>query len=94
MRVALSPEITRTRHKELFKHPSNSIYVYTDGSGIDNNIGAAAVSPLTRCIKLAHMRNTEISTVYAVELQGINLALQILDEDIEKGARKTEKSFL
>ena len=88
LRIAPSPEIARTQHKEFLKRPSNSIFVYTDGSGIDNHIGAAAVSPLTRCTKMAHMGNSETSTVYAAELQGINLALQIADDDAEKGNKR------
>ena len=88
LRIAPSPEIARTQHKEFLKHPSNSIFVYTDGSGIDNNIGAAAVSPLTQCTKMAHMGSSETSTVYAAELQGINLALQFADDDAEKGNKR------
>jgi ribonuclease HI len=88
VRIASCPETARTQHKEFLKHPSNSLFVYTDGSGIDNHVGAAAVSPLTRCIKLAHMGDSETSTVYAAELQGIRLALQIADEDAERGNKR------
>jgi hypothetical protein len=34
------------------------------------------------------MEDSETSTVYAAELQGINLALQIADEDAEGGNRR------
>ena len=51
-------------------------------------MGAAAVSPLTRCTKLAYMGGNETSTVYAAELQAIRLALQIADEDAERGNKK------
>jgi hypothetical protein len=88
VRIASCPKTARTQHKEFLKHPSNSLFVYTDGSGIDNNIGAAAVSPITRCTKLAHIRDGETSTVYAAELQGIRLALQITDEDAERGNKR------
>jgi ribonuclease HI len=66
----------------------NSLFVYTNGSGINNHVGAVAVSPLTRCTKLAHMGDSETSTVYAAELQGIRLALQIADEDAERGNKR------
>ena len=79
------------RGETIEEQESHSIFVYTDGSGIDNNIGAAAVLPLTRCTKMAHMRNNETSTVYAAELQGINLALQIQDEDTEKRSKKNRE---
>jgi len=88
VRIASCAETARTQHKESLKHPSNSLFVYTDGSGINNHVGAAAVSPLTRCTKLAYMGDSETSTVYAAELQGIRLALQIADEDAERGNKK------
>jgi len=34
------------------------------------------------------MGDSETSTVYAVELQGIRLALQIIDEDVERGNKR------
>ena len=37
---------------------------------------------------MAHMGNRETSTVYAAELQGINLALQIADDDAKKGNKR------
>ncbi len=80
--------MARIQHKEFLKQPSNSLFVYTDGSGIDNHVGAAAVSPLTRCTKLTYMGDSETSTVYAAELQGIRLALQIADEDAERGNKR------
>lgn len=51
-------------------------------------MGAAAVSPLTGCTKLAHIEDSETSTVYAAGLQGIRLALQIADEDAERGNKR------
>jgi YD repeat-containing protein len=85
IRIASSSERARNQHKEFLKHSSNYILIYTDGSGIDNQVGAAAVSPLTRSTKMTYMGNSETSTVYAAELQGIKLALQIADDDAEKG---------
>lgn len=67
--------MARNQHKEFLKHSSNCIFIYTNGSGIDNQVGAAAVSPLTRSTKIVYIRNSETSTVYAAELQGIKLTL-------------------
>ena len=35
-----------------------------------------------------YIGDSKTSTVYAVELQGIKLALQIIDEDVERGNKK------
>ncbi|PQE10727.1 reverse transcriptase protein [Rutstroemia sp. NJR-2017a WRK4] len=88
IRIASNAKTAKKQHKESLKHSSNRIFIYTDGSGIDNQVGAAAVSPLTRSTKMVYMGNSETSTVYAAELQGIKLALQIADEDAEKGSRR------
>jgi hypothetical protein len=68
IRIASSSEMAKNQHKELLKHSSNCIFIYTDGSGINNQVGAAVVSPLTRSTRIIYMGNSETSTVYAVEL--------------------------
>ncbi|KAI1531407.1 pol-like protein [Pyrenophora tritici-repentis] len=78
----------RARHdKEYVKEDSLSIY--TDGSGIEGEIGSAALCPLTQQARSVHMGSDTESTVYAAELQGISLALQIAQEYASRnGARR------
>jgi ribonuclease HI/exonuclease III len=72
-------EKARDRHdKECATDKSLSIY--TDGSGIEGEIGSAAVCPLTKQTRSVHMGSDTLSTVYAAELQGISLALHIAKE--------------
>jgi ribonuclease HI len=52
-----------------------SLNIYTDGSGIEGEIGSAALCPLTQQVRSVHMGLDTESTVYAAELQGVNLAL-------------------
>jgi hypothetical protein len=58
--------------------------VYTNGSGIKGEIGSAAVYLLLQQIRSAYMGPDTLSTVYAAELQGISLALQIAQEYADK----------
>ena len=63
--------------------------IYTDGSGIEGEIGSAAVCPLTQQTRSVHMGSDVVSTVYTAELQGISLARQIAKEYADtNGARK------
>ena len=74
--IDATAEEARARHdKEHVKEDSLSIY--TDGSGIEGEIGSAALCPLTQQVRSVHMGPDTASTVYAAELQGISLALQI-----------------
>jgi hypothetical protein len=66
----------RSRHDRAHEK-GQSLSIYTDGSGIDGEIGAAAVCPLTQQTQVVHMGPDTVSTVYAAEQQGISLALQI-----------------
>ena len=75
-----------TQDREIAK---DSICSYTDGSSIGGHVGAAAVY-----LDAGQMRNTYIgtdstSTVYAAELQGINLALAIAKTEV--GANACQK---
>lgn len=68
---------------------NHSLSIYIDGSGIDGEIGSAAVCPLTGQTLSVHMGSDALSTVYAAELQDINIALQIAQEYADKhGERK------
>lgn len=70
------PEKAIATHDRVIQE-TNSLNIYTDGSGINGKIGAAAVVPTRKIIEKAYMGTEEISTVYAGELQGIRMGLDI-----------------
>ena len=57
---SIEREDRQNEHKIFFNHPSNNVSVYTDGSGIDNHVRAAAVAPLTERTKMAYMGSSEV----------------------------------
>ena len=69
---------------------NKSLSVYTDGSGIEGKIGSAAVCLLTQQTLSVHMGSDALSTVYAAELQGISLALQIAQEHADKNSERKD----
>jgi len=69
--ISSSKETAEEAHKKLLRE-TDALIVYTDGSGINEKIGAAAVSP-HRTIRTYLGPNTAF-TVYSAELYGIILA--------------------
>lgn len=77
--------IAKTKEKAVQHHDYHKIltcsngvqHVYTDGSGYRGHVGAAAVSKWwnQNIEEQAYMGDNQISTVYAAELKGIELAL-------------------
>lgn len=70
-----SAEQAAKRHDERILNTQDYLHVYTDGSGIGGEIGTAATSLMIESTKKAYIGDSTTSTVYAVELQGISLAL-------------------
>ncbi|RKK06295.1 hypothetical protein BFJ66_g18528, partial [Fusarium oxysporum f. sp. cepae] len=75
---------------QIIQDEPDAIHIYTDGSGIGGHIGAAAVCTTTQETKSAYMGDDTTSTVYAGELQGISLALQIAQEDRSRGNSRSK----
>ena len=67
--------IALIRHEAVAAEPDNLVY-YTDGSAINNQIGAAMVAWQTGTVKRAYLGTIQQCTVYAAELYGIILALE------------------
>lgn len=82
--IAPNDEEARSRHDSVVGDRSN-MCIYTDGSCIGGHVGAAATWPLRQRTRRAYMGIETKTTVYAAELQGINLALSIAQEDIDTG---------
>ncbi|KAJ3575391.1 hypothetical protein NPX13_g4047 [Xylaria arbuscula] len=81
-------EQAESDHQRELESGRSTLLICTDGSGIDGHTGAAAVCPRIRQTRKAYMGRDTVSTVYAGELQGINIALEIAREDLHRGSRR------
>ena len=86
--IEASAEQATKKQQEQMANTRDYLHIYTDGSGINDEIGAAAVSPMLHDTRKAYMGDSTTSTVFAAELQGIRLALIVALEDWDKGNRR------
>jgi hypothetical protein len=75
------PDPTQLRRSHPAAQPDSSRseqkpHIYTDGSGIDGKIGASAILQGSNLVKQAYLGTKTVSTVYIVELKGIQMALE------------------
>jgi ribonuclease HI len=85
--IETSDEEARAKHDQVSANLEN-ICIYTDGSSIDGHVGAAAVHPSYHKVRTAYMGPDTTSTVYAAELQGISLALEIAQTETDTDRKR------
>jgi hypothetical protein len=71
-------EIAMKQHETVIKQDQSIIAVYTDGSGINSRVGAAAVCPQYNETRSVYMGEQSEAIVYTAKLQGILLGLIII----------------
>ena len=76
-------ELAKKHHDETMPmhNPNTTLCIYTDGSGINNHIGAAAYCPTIATTKHQYLGKESMHNVYAAELSAIHLATDIVKEN-------------
>jgi hypothetical protein len=83
------------RGQILTKDPrERPLILYTDGSGIEGKIGAAAVVDLEDQNAHSQMGDDRTSTVYAAELRAIEMALAMVLESTEPWAKQAKNGVV
>ena len=82
--IASSDDEAITQHDRIIADENNTC-IYTDGSRIEGHTGAAAVWPNRQQTESTYMGPATTSTVYVAELQGICIALAMVQADIRRG---------
>lgn len=77
VKIEKTKETAKAAHDMAQAHPNPSIKtIYTDGSGIENKIGAAAYIPSTKEAIHHHLGSEAQYNVYAAELSAVYISLQ------------------
>ena len=74
--VSGNKDEAKARHNNAI-HNDDTLYVYTDGSGIDGQVGAAAYCPNTSTTKRQYLGTENQHNIYSAELTGMAMAIDI-----------------
>ena len=85
--IAKSRELAISQHDQTRKD-TDTLAIYTDGSAIDGHVGAAATAPAAKTRLTKYMGTIRATTVFAAELQGIVMALELAGAEMVHGKRK------
>jgi ribonuclease HI len=74
-----SKEKATESHQEIYqlRNLDRNLLIYTDGSGYQGHIGAAAYSPQIGSVQSLYLGSEEAGTVYAAEMAGMEMATQL-----------------
>jgi ribonuclease HI len=81
--ISATKKIAEEQHQEVAESNSNNsnlLDVYTDGSGIEGQVGAAAYSPKTSTTTYEYLALDTTANVFTAELTAIKLATAIFDD--------------
>lgn len=70
-------ELAIAKHKEITIGSDPPLAIYSDGSGINGKVGAAAIASTLSTHAQAYLGEESTTTVYAAELIGALLAINI-----------------
>jgi len=79
VQIQLTKKAAKSRHDEITCHPDpQTMYIYTDGSGINGHVGAAAYSPTLNTTSHQYLGEENSFNVFAAELTAIDLAMEMI----------------
>ncbi|EKG09366.1 Reverse transcriptase, partial [Macrophomina phaseolina MS6] len=85
--IAKSRELAICQHDRTRKD-METLAIYTDGSAIDGHVGAAATAHTAKTRRTKYMGTIKATTVFAAELQGLVMALELAEAEMVHGKRK------
>jgi len=83
IRIELSKDNAKTEHDKHQECTTPTMMIYTDGSGINNKIGAAVYNATVGTTNHQYLGSEAQFNVYAAELKAMHLGLETLEDNDE-----------
>ena len=84
--ASIPKDKAKVEHESFLKDNStpNILHIYTDGSGIEDQVGAAAYSPTIPAVAHDYLGKADHTNVYAAELTAIHLGIKMAGKSPEQ----------